>query len=128
MPAANADSFNSQVIKAVFTTDIKKNRPINEVLILENNIKKVYFYSEIKNMQGKKVYHTWEHRGKKLYQKSFDINEKTERLISSKILEKTLTGEWMVLISDENKVPIKAVMFKYIKKGSLAGKGIVPFR
>ena len=123
-----ADSFDSQVSRAFFTTKLKNNVPVNEVLVLENDKRKVFFYSEVENMRDKMVIHRWEHQGEKIYEKKFKVSKVSEGLISSYKLSSARTGEWMVIISDENGMPIKAVMFKYVKKGSFAGKGIIPVK
>jgi len=123
-----ASSFDGQVVRAFFTSNLKNNKPVNEVLILENNVRELHFYSEVKNMVGRIISHSWEHRGEKIFEKRFRIVEKDQKLLSSYKLSPGRTGEWMVVISDEKGMPIKAVMFKYVKKGSFAGKGIVPLR
>lgn len=123
-----ANSFDGQVTRALFTSKLKNEKPVNEVLILENNIKKLYFYSEVEGMKGKTLSHTWEHHGEKLYRKEFSITKDKQVLISSYKLSPGRTGEWLVLINDEKGMPLKAEMFKYVKKGSFAGRGIIPFK
>lgn len=125
---ARADSFNGQVNRAFFTTRLKNNEPVNEVLILENNKRKLYFFSEVKNMKGKMLFHRWEYRGEKVYEQKFRVDNNSAKLVSKYKLDPRQTGEWMVVISDGRGWPIKAVVFKYVKKGSFAGKGIVPLK
>jgi len=123
-----ADSFQGQVNRAFFTTKLKKNEPVNEVLILENTIQDLYFFSDVKNMQGKTLLHVWEYQGKRILSKKFKITKNRQRLISKIKLQSAKTGEWMVIIEDEQGLPVKAVVFKYVKKGSFAGKGIIPVK
>lgn len=122
-----ANSFDGQVSRALFTTEMKNNKPVNEVFILENSVQQLFFYSEIQNMKGKTISHSWEHRGERLHHQEFRIETDRQGLVSSHKLSPARTGEWMVLIRDNGR-PIKAVMFKYVKKGSFAGKGIVPIK
>lgn len=125
---ATADSFDGEITRSLFTTRLKNNKPMNEVLILENNSQILYFFSEVKNMQGKTIFHRWEHHGEKVYEQKFRVAKKSEKLISRYKLDPRKTGEWMVVITDDQAWPIKASMFKYVKKGSFAGKGVLPVK
>lgn len=123
-----SDSFDGAVTRAIFTTELEKNEPGNEVLILENNNQDLYFFSEVEDMHGKVIFHRWEHRGEKVFEKKFKVSAKSEKLISKYKLDPAKTGEWMVVITDDRGWPIKATMFKYVKQGSFAGKGILPIK
>lgn len=123
-----ADSFDGQVSRAFFTTRLKNKEPANEVLILENNNRNVFFFSEVQNMKGKIIFHRWEYGGEMIHEKKFQVATNSEKLLSKYKLSPDSTGEWMVVIADERGWPIKAVMFKYVNKGSFAGKGIVPIK
>ena len=125
---ALADSFEGEVSRAFFTTKLKKAEPLNEVLILENDNHNLYFFSEVKNMYGKTIVHRWEYRGEKVFEKKFQVSKNSDKLISKYKLDPARTGEWMVVMADERGWPIKAVMFKFVKKGSFAGKGILPVK
>ena len=125
---AFANSFEFDIPRAFFTSKMLKNEPANEVLVLENNIKNLYFFSEVNNMQNKTVFHQWEYRGKKMFEEKFKVLTKSEKLISKYELDPAKTGEWMVIITDDRGWPIKATIFKYVKKGSFAGKGILSIK
>ena len=123
-----ADSFSGEITRALFSTKVRNNKPANEVLILENNVKKIFFYSEINNAKDTIISHRWEFQGKKIHEEKFTVKPGKSQLISSIMLQADRTGEWMVIVSDEKNWPIKAAMFKYVRKGSFAGKGIIPVR
>lgn len=125
---ALSENLDGEVTRALFTSKLKKNEPGNEVLILENNNQNLYFFSEVKNMHGKTIFHRWEHRGDKVFEQKFKVSMKSEKLISRHKLDPAKTGEWMVIITDDRGWPIKATMFKYVKKGSFAGKGVLPIK
>jgi len=124
----SANSFEGEISQALFTTKLKKNKPTNEVMVLDNTIKELYFYSEVTDMQGKIVLHRWEHSGVKMFEQKFTVKHKTQPLVSKHMLDPNKTGEWMVVVTDESGWPLKAVMFKYVIKGSFAGKGIIPVK
>jgi len=127
-----AGSLDSQISRTLFTSKLKNNEPLDEVLVLENDIQTLYFFSEVKNMHGKTITHRWEYRADekyiKVFERKFKVSKKTEKLVSKFKLDSTKTGEWMVIISDEQGRPVKAAMFKYVKKGNFAGKGILPIK
>lgn len=123
-----AESFDGDVIRAMFTTKLKNNEPVNEVLIIENTVRKIYFFSAVKGMQGQTITHRWETRGEKVFVQRFKVSSNSENLISQIELDPSRIGEWMVVMSDEKGWPIKATMFKYVKQGSFAGKGVIPLK
>ena len=123
-----AESFDGDVPRALFTTKLKNNEPLNEVLIIENTVRKIYFFSAVEGMQGKTITHRWETRGDKVFEQHFKVSSNSENLISQLELDPNRIGEWMVVISDEKGWPVKAVMFKYVKQGSFAGKGVIPLK
>lgn len=125
---AHSESADGEISRALFTTKLVKNEPENEVLIMENDNYNLYYFSEVKNMHGKTIYHHWEYRGEKVFEQKFNVSKKSEKLISRYRLDPLKTGEWMVVITDEQGWPIKATMFKYVKKGSFVGKGVLPIK
>lgn len=113
----SADSFNGDVVRALFTTKITNNEPQNEVLILENNKKNIFFFTELRNMQGKVVIHRWEHDGKTVKEKKIKVSKKRVRVSSKHRLSPTQTGKWTVVVTNDKGWPLKAAIFKYVQKG-----------
>lgn len=91
-----ADSFNGDVLRAMFTTKIKNNEPQNEVLILENNKRNIYFFTELRNMQGKTIIHRWEYQGDVVKKEHIKIKKGKTRSIPStgSCLNKPVDGRW----------------------------------
>jgi len=118
---AGADSFNGDVVRAFFTTEIKNNEPQNEVLILENNKRDIYFFTELRNMQGRTVIHRWEYNGKTVKQKKIKVSKKRFRVSSRHKLSVKQTGKWTVIVTDDNGWPLKAAIFMYVEKGKQGG-------
>ncbi|MDH5407584.1 MAG: DUF2914 domain-containing protein [Gammaproteobacteria bacterium] len=116
-PTIFADSFNGDVVRALFTTTIKNNEPQNEVLILENNKKNIFFFTELRNMQGRTVIHRWEYNGKVIKEKKIKVSKKRVRVSSSHSLSPKQTGKWTVVVTNDKGWPLKAAIFKYVTKG-----------
>jgi hypothetical protein len=114
---------NGHVARAMFTTRIENREPVDKVLILENNHRVVYFFTDLRNLQGHAITHRWEYNGKVVMQKIFKPAKGPRwRLFSKKELDPAMTGDWTVVVTDEKDCPLKAVVFKY-KKHQPNGEG-----
>lgn len=102
------------VSRAMFTTQIENREPVNQVLILQDKYKKVYFFTELHNLQGRKIIHLWEHNGHVFSQKEFDIKGPRWRVYSSLELNDKMLGRWTAIVSTKDGCPIKAVIFQYV--------------
>lgn len=103
-----------QVSRAMFTTRIENKEPVNQVLILENKYKQVYFFSDLRNLDGHKIIHRWEHDGHVVAEKVFSVKGPRWRATSTQLLDPTMLGRWTVVISDSDGCPLKAVVFQYV--------------
>ncbi|MDH5180015.1 MAG: DUF2914 domain-containing protein [Gammaproteobacteria bacterium] len=111
-----ADSFNGEVVRAQFTTKIKNNEPQNEVLVLENNAGEIYFFTELRGIQDKAIFHRWEYEGDVVKKQRITINKGQTRFYSKHKLLPKQTGKWTVVVTNEKGWPLKAAIFKYVKK------------
>lgn len=101
--AASASTAPSgTVARAQFTTGIQDREPADELTALSNDKTEVFFFTELKNMAGGKITHRWEHDGKVMAEKSFDVDGNRWRVWSSKQLDPNWTGEWKVTVVDAN--------------------------
>lgn len=115
--AGYADSFSGEVVRAMFTTNIKRNEPQNEVLILENDKRTIYFFTEVQNIKGKAIFFQWEYEGDVVKKQRIKLKKgKTKYYSKYRLLQKQ-TGKWTVVITNEKGWPLKASIFKYVKKG-----------
>ena len=119
---------NGSVARAMFTTEIENREPVDKVLILENDHKVVYFFTDLRNLEGHAITHRWEYNGKVVMTKNFKPAKGPRwRLFSKKELDPSMTGDWTVVVTDEQDCPLKAVVFKYTKhKPNGGGSAILP--
>jgi len=115
------------VARAVVTTAMENREPVNRVLILENTTPKIFFFSDLRHMEGEKITHRWEYEGKVVMRKTFEINGPRWRVFSTKEMEPDKLGNWTVVITDQHECPLKAVIFQYVAKGS-EGSAIIDLR
>ncbi|NOY73739.1 MAG: DUF2914 domain-containing protein [Gammaproteobacteria bacterium] len=110
------ENLSGQVPRAQFTSAIIDREPIDSVLMLKNDIGKIYYFSELVNLKGKQVIHRWEYKGKMMAEVKFTVTSNRWRAYSSKILSPQLTGEWSVVVTDETGWPLKTSLFEYGEK------------
>lgn len=122
--AADKDcsDITGKVARAIVTTAVENREPIDRVLIMENKVAQLYFFSDLRHMQGQQITHRWEHEGKVVMRKNFEIKGPRWRIFSSMNLSPNMTGQWTVMITDKNDCPLKAVVFQYVEQDP-AGQG-----
>lgn len=97
-PKPSADN----IARSAFTSGVENREPVDKVGQLSNDKEKIYFFTEIKGMAGKTVTHRWEHAGDVKAEVSFKIGSDRWRVWSSKNLQPSWVGEWIVSVVDEN--------------------------
>lgn len=114
--AANSDcrAQEGTVPRAMFTTQIEDREPVNQVLILENKYKQVYFFSDLRHLEGQDITHRWEHEGHVVAEKVFSVKGPRWRVYSTQQLDSSMLGRWTVVITDKDGCPLKAVVFQYV--------------
>ena len=114
---AFADEWPHQNIsKAGFATEIIEREPFNIVGELDNSLSKIYFFTNIRNLEGTSISHRWIYNNKVMADVVFDIKGPRWRVWSSKNLWHTWTGNWIVeVLTSENEV-LYQKEFNYIEK------------
>lgn len=99
----------------MFTTEIENREPVNRVLMLENKYKQVYFFTDLRHLEGQDIIHRWEHEGHVIAEKVFSVKGPRWRVYSTQELDSSMLGRWTVVVSDNDGCPLKAVVFQYIE-------------
>ncbi|UCG52321.1 MAG: DUF2914 domain-containing protein [Candidatus Latescibacterota bacterium] len=89
-----------QITRAVFTNGIESREPIDRVDSLTTQVNNIFFFCEVRDMEGQTVTHRWIHDEKKMAEVSFEIGGPRWRVYSSKTLLPEWTGRWKVEIVD----------------------------
>jgi len=105
------------VARAQFTSAIEAREPVDKVTILSNDLNKVYFFSELRNLQDQTVTHRWMFTGKVMAEVSFNVGGPRWRVNSSKTLQADWVGDWTVAVVDGAGSVIFEQTFKYIEAG-----------
>ncbi len=119
---------SGNIARAMFTTQIDDREPVDRVLILENKIPELYFFSDLRHLQGQTVKHRWEYEGRVIKEKVFRVKGPRWRIYSLNKLDKSMLGRWTVVITDKDDCPLKAVIFQYVKSDQGEGSAIIDLR
>lgn len=104
-PAAQPAQPESQVragevARAVFTSDISEREPVDTLTALQPDTPRVYFFTELRNLDGQTVIHRWEQGGQVVAEIPFNVRGSRWRVWSSKNVDSGTTGGWTVSVVD----------------------------
>lgn len=89
------------VYRSTFTTAIEDKEPVSELDVISNDTDKVYFFTELRGLEGHTVTHRWEYSGETMAEVSFNIGGDRWRTWSSKNMLPAWSGVWEVSVLDE---------------------------
>ncbi|MDD2759841.1 MAG: DUF2914 domain-containing protein, partial [Methylomonas sp.] len=96
--------FDKRVIRASLNTEPHYGEPgepvPSPVIIKQDHSVELYYFSEIKNMKGRVLFHRWLKNGQTAYKKQFSVEADKFKLISSRKFEHKDAGEWQVVLID----------------------------
>ncbi|HBR86227.1 MAG TPA: DUF2914 domain-containing protein [Candidatus Marinimicrobia bacterium] len=107
---------HENISNAVFALDIKDRVPINIVEEADNSLGKIYFFTNIRNLDGERITHRWIYKDKVMADVSFDINGPRWRVWSSKNLWYTWIGKWKVQVLRMDGSLLYEKIFNYTDK------------
>ncbi len=97
---------NPNVPRAVLTYAINNKEPVGEIeKAVDVSHKKpvwLYYFTELKDMKGGKVYHEWLKNGAVVSRQELAISDDTWRTSSRKLLSDSEKGNWTVRLVDKN--------------------------
>jgi hypothetical protein len=99
---------DAYVARAQFTTGIENREPVDQVVSLEFFDGDVYFFTDLRHLEGRKVTHRWEFEGEFIGQITFNVGGPRWRVYSRRTLVPGLEGKWTVMVIDESGWPIHA--------------------
>ena len=111
-----SDWPHENISNAEFALEIKDRTPLNIIEELDNSFGKIYFFTNIRNLQGQSIRHRWIYKNKVMAEVEFDINGPRWRVWSSKNLWPTWLGEWSVEVLNANSEVLYKKEFNYIEK------------
>lgn len=101
---------------AEFALEVKDRTPLNIIEEPDNSFGKIYFFTNIRNLQGQRVKHRWIYNNKVMAEVDFNVNGPRWRVWSSKNLWPTWLGEWTVEVLNSKDEVFFKKEFNYINK------------
>lgn len=96
-----ADPFleHSTVIRTQFTTAIEGQEPVDNLTELNNGTsERIYCFTELKDLSGQVVTHSWEYKGEVVSEARFHVDGSHSRVWSTRLLTPDQPGSWTVVI------------------------------
>ena len=72
--------------RVAFTTQIVNKEPSNNLSHLSHTAQQVVFFSELRNLSGKRIIHRWIYQDKVVYEKGFNVGAARWRVWSQKTI------------------------------------------
>ena len=99
------------VARAIFTTGVVDREPIDQVVSVGPEVDTIYFFTDLRHLQGRVVKHRWEFDGQFMGEIEFKVGGPRWRVYSKKTLNPGETGKWTVLVLDQSGWPLHASIF-----------------
>jgi hypothetical protein len=99
-PYAGETRGNNPVSRAVFTTAIENTEPVDSLGELRSDVEQVFLFTELRNMDGQAVVHTWEYKGAVIARVRFQVEQPNARLWSDRQLTPDMQGSWRVVVTN----------------------------
>lgn len=116
IPSAPAPAIPSAV--AQFTTEVVNREPTDQVTFVSNDIRKIFFFSDLRGLTGQTVTHRWIYRGEVTAEVAFEVGGPRWRVWSSKDLIEDWVGDWTVEIVRGDGEVLAAETFTYSAPGA----------
>ncbi len=102
-----------EVARALLTRGIHEREPIDQVDTLGSNQKIVYFFTDLRNLQGVTITHRWELEGLLMAEVPFTVGAARWRVWSSKNLVAESVGNWVVSVVGSAGQVLESTSFSY---------------
>ena len=102
-----------KVARAQFTTAIENREPVDRVVVLVAPQDEIFFFTDLRHMQGRTVQHRWFYQGRVMSRVPFEVEGERWRVFSRLRIHPQQTGEWSVTVFDESGWPLHTELFRY---------------
>lgn len=122
-PAAPDESEGSSAIaRAQFAHGIVEREPIDAIdsmfYATGNDTDQVYYFTELVGLKGETVTHRWEYEGEVIATVTFEVGGDRWRVYSRKTLLPSMTGQWRVVVVDDEGNALQTDEFTYAVRDS----------
>ncbi len=104
------------VVRSIITTSIQNKEPVSDLQQVSSETTRVYYFTDVRGLNGHRISHRWEYNGKVMAEISFSIEADRWRTWSSKNMLASWTGNWQVTVLDEGGNILEQKQFDYVTK------------
>jgi len=104
---------NARVARAIFTSGIENREPVDRLVTLPNNKTEIYFFTDLRHLEGRSIKHVWTYRGQVVSEVPYAVTGPRWRVNSRKALDPAMTGKYTVWVVDQEGWPLHASVFLY---------------
>lgn len=108
-----AQSSSGSVARAVFSSNIQDREPVDSIDQLTADSGQIFFFTELKDLEGQAVKHRWLFNGEQMAEINFNVTGSRWRVWSSKQLMPNWQGEWKVEVVDGSGSVLSTNSFNY---------------
>ncbi len=109
LKAAENEILNQYITQARLARWVENNVPHGKVdlplRVGDSKAEGFFYFTDVKNLQNKIIFHEWLREGKSIYKRRFTIRSPKVRMATSKLFTFRTTGQWQVrLITGQGEV------------------------
>ncbi|NRA82550.1 MAG: DUF2914 domain-containing protein [Gammaproteobacteria bacterium] len=106
---------STDVVRAILTTSIIDREPKDDLGIIIKDLgrSKIYFFNEVINMNNQVIYHRWRFNNKVVATVKLSIGSDRWRTYSSKTLNQSMSGKWVIDVVNEAGTLLTTHKFDY---------------
>ena len=98
--AADPPLEHTAVIRTQFTSAIQDRQPVDNLSEVNTGTAgRIYCFTELENLSGQIVKHSWVYRGEVVSEQRFHVEGSPARAWSSRLLTPDRPGSWVVIIT-----------------------------
>lgn len=98
---AEEQQMPGEVVRSTFTSSVEQREPVDTIMSLACDQGQVYYFTELRNLEGHVVTHRWEYDGAVMADIKINVDGPRWRAWSSKRLMPDWLGEWSVQVFDD---------------------------
>lgn len=105
--SSNDNDQSGAIARATFTSNVVGREPVDSITSISKTSGEMYYFTELKDMEGQTVTHRWEYNGEVMAEVEFKVGAPRWRVYSVKKLDPKWTGKWTVVVTDGNGTTLK---------------------
>lgn len=117
---------DGRVARSSFTSDVVDREPQGEIDSLGNDSTQIYYFTELRGLDGDQVIHRWEYQGNVMAEVEFRVGADRWRVYSSKKLDPAWLGAWTVTVVDGGGRELSSESFEYVDGGVATSEAAAP--